>query len=216
MNFLEVIAYMRSSVICDNFLPLDGILYYYAAQQKYGFQDMTLPGENPKIDIKLPLKIINFGSDNWYYSCSWAYPLGAWWIEEGKQNWTKSFDLQYSDLVQFRGRGTVAHKGGKYKSYNMPVFYKIVDKITWYAVGNKEEIEKILRTAFYIGKKSSQGWGRVSEWKVNEINNDWSIEKDGCYTRGIPYDNRLEGQIINYGYRPSYWEKENQGWIKIK
>ena len=56
MNFLEITAYMRSSVICDNFLPLDGILYYYAVQQKYGFQDMTLPGENPKIDIQLPLK----------------------------------------------------------------------------------------------------------------------------------------------------------------
>lgn len=218
MNFknLQITAYMQSNIVCDDFLPFDGILYYFACQQKYGFQEYTLPGINPKIDVILPLKRVN-NKNEWFYSASWAYPLQAWFLSESVCNWTKSFDLNYSDLTKFKNKAKVENKKGKYKSYNMPVFYKVTDKIIWYVVGDKEEIASILQFAQSIGKKTSQGWGRVKKWAVEEIKEDWSIRKDGKLTRGVPvsYDKNTPGQIINYGFRPSYWQKENQGAIVV-
>lgn len=220
MNYqnLKITAIMQSNIVCDNFLPFDSILFYYAVIKKYGYPDVTYPGMNLQIDIELPIqKVNNTDTKNWYYAASWAYQLGQWWHAEGICNWTKSFDSQFSDYVKFKSKGRIEHKRGKYKAYNMPVFYKVVDKIIWYVVGNKKEIENILSIALYIGKKSSQGWGRVKKWKVEIIDEDYSVHKYNKLTRGIPIDNNeIKGKVINYGFRPSYWQKENQTWIRIE
>ena len=220
-NCLKITAFMRTNVVCDEFLPIDGIFYYYYMQQQFGYETVSYPNQkSSNIEIVLPLKIINSDTESWYYSASWAYPIKKWWFAEGQDRWTKKIDLSLADYIDFgKKRGAIPHKSGKYKLYNMPVFYKVVNEITWYVVGNKEEIEKILSIAFYIGKKSAQGWGRVNKWQVEEIDDDFSIKKDGKLTRGIPSDilNIKDGdKIINYGYRPSYWAKENQTWLKIE
>jgi len=58
----------------------------------------------------------------------------------------------------------------------------------------------------HIGKKVAQGWGRINEWQVNQVDKDWSLyDDDGNLMRSIP-----AAQGIVYGIRPSYWSRENQ------
>jgi CRISPR type IV-associated protein Csf3 len=96
----------------------------------------------------------------------------------------------------------------------MPIFYKAALWVRWYCVGDKTEIARLLSTCTNIGKKSSQGWGRVARWEIDQsIGEDWSIWKNGCLMRGIPAFEKPAGHVGNialYGVRPSYWDRRNQ------
>jgi CRISPR type IV-associated protein Csf3 len=161
----------------------------------------------------LPLAIARQGQDNWYYRCSWAqWARGA---TEGQDHWNKRFDNGLSGLVDFRDkRGKVVIEAGQYKAYHMTIFYRVAEWVEWYCVGNRAEIEYLLSTVTHLGKKYSQGWGRVYRWQIEAAPEDWSVWKDGRLMRGVPFDD-IAGykggfNIGTYGIRPSYWRQSNQ------
>lgn len=218
---LKVTAQFRSSVVCDQFFPLDGLLWYQAHRLALGPEQATLPGGNPGGDRKMhmPLKMIHPGEEDWYFACSWAQPH-PWWIQEGTDHWNKRFNSAFVELLDFgKRRGKVIIEQGKYKAYHMPVFYRVAKSVHWYCVGDKAEIEALLSTFTHIGKKTSQGWGRVT-WTVESWHSDWSVWRNGKLMRGVPQPDALalikeHGKfvpfdIVNYGLRPSYYRRENQ------
>lgn len=210
---LRIKAELRCGVVSDRWLPLDGILLYQAHRDQCGPQDLTLPGKySGQMKIAtLPLGITHPGRRNWYYQCSWA----KWADEvEGKDYWNKRFDSQFANLVDFgKRRGKVIIEQGEYKAYHMVIFYRVARWIEWYCVGDKAEIEYLLSTVTHVGKKLSQGWGRVSSWTVEQWAEDWSVWRGGQLMRGIPAEDAPPGMpynIGNYGIRPSYWKRSNQ------
>jgi CRISPR type IV-associated protein Csf3 len=213
---LQITAVLRTAVISDQWLPLDGLLLYQQTRDELGAQEMTTPGTSslaqPKGEAmkggKLPIKTVH--SKEWYYRCSWAQ-----WSEnvEAKDYWNKRYDNALSEFVTFGDRrGTVNNAAGQYKAYHQPVFYRSALWVRWYCVGVKAEIERLLSTLTHIGKKSAQGWGRVARWEVESIVNDWSIWKDEKLMRGIPSFEKPNyvGDVALYGVRPSYWDRRNQ------
>lgn len=214
MEPLKVTAHLRTGVISDQWLPLDAILLYQANRETLGPEVATLPGG---IDIPgmnaLPLGIIHPGRKLWYYACSWARPQ-PWWVAEGRDHWNKRFDQGFAHLVDFKGRrGKVIIEQGQYRAYHMPVFYRVADRVRWYCVGDKIEIEALLSTVTHLGKKRSQGWGRVIRWEVESWTEDWSVWREGKLTRGVPADDVMDKGVfdfIHYGLRPSYYQPENQ------
>lgn len=223
---LKVTARFWSNVVCDQFLPLDGLLWYQAHRLALGPEQATLPGGNPGgvCEMHMPLKMIHPGEPDWYFACSWAQPQ-PWWIQEGTDHWNKRFDSALADLLDFgKRRGKVIIEQGKYKAYHMPVFYRVARSVCWYCVGDKAEIKMLLSTLTHIGKKASQGWGRVA-WTVESWHSDWSVWRDGELMRGIPQPDALaliqeHGKftpfnIVNYGLRPSYYRRENQRMLAV-
>jgi len=217
---LQITATMRTAVVADEFLTLDGVLLYQAMRQKHGAQLFTLPGGYKGELAEVPLRVINRGEPHWYYACSWAYPTRAWWLAEGVDYWNKRFDNGLSDVIDFANkRGKVIIEQGQFKAYHMPIFYKVVDKITWFAVGDAAKIEQLLFTMTHIGKKTSQGWGEVIRWQVEPIAEDWSSWKDGKLTRAVPLQN-LTGHsfplnMTRYGVRPPYYLADNQCFVAM-
>lgn len=214
---LQITAVLRTAVIADRWLPLDGILLYQQTRAGLGSQALSTPGTSnlaqPKGELmrggKLPIKTVH--SREWYYRCSWA----QWSVSvEGRDYWNKRYDNDLSDLVQFDDRrGTVNNLAGAYKAYHQPVFYRSALWVRWYCVGDRAEIMRLLSTCTHIGKKSVQGWGRVLRWEIEPIAEDWSIWKDGKLMRGIPAFEKpagYDGNIALYGVRPSYWDRRNQ------
>lgn len=208
---LRIRAYLRTGIVADRWLPLDGILLYQAHRDKDGPQAMTTPGDYTIQGVStLPLGIIHPGRQNWYYQCSWAQ-----WSHnvEGRDHWNKRFDTQFANLVDFSGRrGKVVIEQGRYKAYHMPVFYRAALWVEWYCMGDRSEIEHLLSTVTHMGKKASQGWGRVSQWAIEPWPEDWSVwRSDGKLMRGIPVeDTRDMVDFMVYGIRPSYWKSNNQ------
>jgi CRISPR type IV-associated protein Csf3 len=205
MRPLRIRAYLQTAVISDRWLPLDGILFYLAMRERFGPQFVSAPNRilAEKI-VPLPLQAVGEG-EKWFYACSFAR-----WSEdmrEFQENYTKKFDLRYSDLIDFgRKRGFVNIGGGRYKAYHFKIYARIATYVEWYCVGVKEQIEKLLRFATHLGKKTSQGWGSVLRWEIEPIEKDWSIWREGKLMRAIPDE---KGKFL-YGIRPPYWYGKHQ------
>lgn len=215
---LQVRAWLRAPVVADKWLPLDGVLLYQAHRDQCGAQHATVPGDySGQMKIAtLPLGIISPGRRNWYYKCSWA----QWSHDiEGRDHWNKRFDSAFTDLLDMGRRSKVQISEGPYKAYHMPIFYRAALWVEWYCVGDKSEIKRLLSTLTHLGKKGTQGWGRVSRWEVSRWPHDWSIVREGRLMRGIPED---QAQVLgisydkaHYGIRPSYWKSSNQKMLAV-
>ena len=218
-EFLRVRAELRTPVVADAWLPLDGILFYQAVRDDLGAQEMTTPGVSllaqPKGEVmkggRLPVAIVH--ARDWYYRCSWAQ-WGPY--VDGQDYWAKRFDMSHAELVDFGGkRGKIDLSSGTYKAYRMPVFYRAALWVEWYIVGDLEAIRYLLACVTHVGKKTSQGWGRVRNWVVEPAAEDWSVWREGKLMRGIPIyhwprDLGEARKLGIYGIRPSYWDKRNQ------
>lgn len=120
---------------------------------------------------------------------------------EFRNYWHKRFDAQEAEeCVDFQGRrGKVNVGAAKYKNYRMPLTIFLVPALTWYAVGDMAEVKDLISRVTSIGKKRSQGYGKVRNWMVQET------EEDLSHLRAIP---NPEGDVI-YGVRPPYWLENN-------
>jgi len=203
---LRIRAYLQAGVISDQFLPLDGIIYYHLVRQEMGEKIYSLPGESnirEGQNITLPFKKSGPKNDAWFYACSFAqWPAS---VIEDKTFYVKRFDLQYAGYIQDK-KNRVDTSRGQYKAYHIDVYYRHALYAEWYALGLKPEIESLLRFCTHIGKKTAQGWGSVLRWEVTEWPEDWSIRGNGNrLMRPVP----VHGDGFLYGVRPSYWNQRH-------
>jgi len=212
---MRVRAYLRTGIISDRYLPLDGVLLYQAARRMFGPRDATLPGRGcgpspAHVHGLVPLEERNPGPQ-WYYACSFAqWPEHA---AEGKDHWNKRFDSQYASVLDLGKQSKVIVEAGRYRSYHMPVFYLAALWVEWYAVGNIDAVRSLLAAVWALGKKTVQGFGRVARWEVESWPEDWSEWRDGRPMRAIPASALGQSfplDLRHWGYRPSYWLPENQ------
>lgn len=206
---LRIRAWLQIGIISDQFLPLDGVIYAHYVREKMGPRNITLPLENTVPEgqqIQLPFRKANIKNPEWFYKCSFA----QWPAEtiEDQQTFSKRFDLKWSGLVDFgKKKAKVDNQRGHYKSYHVKVYYRHANYVEWFADGDKDELEQILRFCTHLGKKSSQGWGAVLRWEVTEWPEDWSVRGEGNkLMRAVP----THGKGFLYGLRPSYWLPKHQ------
>lgn len=185
----------------DGYLPIDSILAAAWMKknhpEKYYNADPTI---DEMITPVLPLAKLDGG----IYAASFAQFRKA---GEETVYWHKRFDAQLAeDYVDFAGRrGRVNTTSATYKAYRMPLNVILTPEVVWYAVGEKAEIERLLEEIPSLGKKTSQGFGQVFEWTVEEIGQDWSVWKDGQLMRNLPDP---DGDA-EWGVRPPYWLPAN-------
>lgn len=202
---LRIRAYLQTGVISDQFLPLDGVLYYHLVRDRFGEQVISIPGRSNVREgagITLPFKKGGPKNDAWFYHCSFAQ-----WPEhtiEDNTFYVKRFDLQHSDLVNNAKR--VMTSSGRYKSYHLNIYYRHAVYVEWFCVGDPTQLKNLLRFCTHLGKKTAQGWGSVLKWEISEWPVDWSIRGHGeKLMRAVPAS---DGEFI-YGIRPSYWNKKH-------
>lgn len=200
---LRIRAYLKTGVVSDQYLPLDGILYYHLVRQKMGVQEFSKAGESTIREgqnITLPIKKGGAKDNTWYYNCSFAqWPENT--IEES------SFKVKSGDWLKheqhYSGNKKIDVKRGKYKNAHIKLYYRHSTHIDWYCIGNPEDICTLLQFCTNLGKNFGDGWGEVLKWEVKEWPENWSIKNDkGELMRAVPAY-RGDGQL--YGLRPSYW-----------
>lgn len=214
---LRIRAYLRAGVVADEWLPLDGALLYQHTRNDLDRRAATVAGasllEQPKgapmKGGRMPIAIVH--ARDWYYRCSWA----QWGPHaDGQDHWAKRIDQTLVDLIDFRGRrGKIDTSAAAYKAYHMPVFYRAAAWVEWYCVGDSDQLTPLIGMITHLGKKTSQGWGRVMIWEIEPIAEDWSIWREGKLMRAIPKRDAPDdyhGRMGYYGIRPSYWDRRNQ------
>lgn len=213
---LRVRATLRTGVVSDQYLPLDGILHYQAHREKAGAQVLTYPGAySTQGGVEMPLAQANGGQQDWFYRCSWAQ-----WpdhVREGRDFWNKRFDTNQADLIDFgRGSGKMVIDKGEYKNYRSALYYRAARWVEWFCVGDKTDIERLLSCCTHVGSERGQGWGRVIRWEVETWPEDWSVWQGELLMRGIPIalaDDWVKRR--NYGVRPSYWHAKNKALLAV-
>lgn len=196
MKPLKITAHMQTGkvVTTDLYLPLDSIMASaWVHKNRPDIAYTPIVDYENMVQAELPLEKRGEG-DDWYWACSFACGEPK---REEILHWHKRFDFDLATKhVDFGNRrGKVDVKSGYYKNYRMPIVTYLVPKLEWYAVGELKEVVLLVDEITHIGKKRSQGFGRVQRWTVEEWPEDLS------FLRAIPDPNG----DMEMGIRPPYW-----------
>lgn len=213
---LKITADMNNGTVVTDLLRLDCIISaakameimkddYYIGRKTAGPAETIIRTLSP---------IMEFNGKIFHASCG----FGNTDAEFGTF-YKKGYDNFNDDIILFSGKGKqIIDTGrGRYKNYIKTLQVKAWPRIEFYARGDGNEIERLLKTHItHLGKKASQGYGEVAKWTVEEIIPDYSLMKDGKAMRPIPLDgfNRDifvgDHYIEEHALIPPAWRHDNR------
>jgi hypothetical protein len=213
---LQITAFLANGIaVYDDWSPaIEGLLIH---QLLYNL-DMASPNPTPDqvekaqsvIDKYLPLgrhpelDLWQCSAPVYQYQCEETTKYRKRWEPNGQVNWGKR-KAKYSTSE------------GPEKSYDLPLFLRLTTRIDWFVMGMPVEINALLNPIAGIGKKRGHGYGQVHQWKVTEIDEDWSLFRDGQLMKPIPVETfkslglpMPHNDIIQWGYKPPSWLPDNR------
>jgi CRISPR type IV-associated protein Csf3 len=198
----------------DGYLPIDSILSYAWIRLNRPDELYNSNTNAMKMDEMiipdLPIEKREMAGE-WYWAASFAVYEAA---GEFMNYWHKRFDKEYEPFLGGK-KTTFYPQSGRFRSYRMPVPGNLTQRITWYCYGNPDETLRLFIDAAitHIGKKRSQGYGLIEEWKVEETDKDYSETGPGgeLMRSMLKPPEGLKGETIvrRYGIRPPYWHVDN-------
>lgn len=100
---------------------------------------------------------------------------------------------------------------GAEKSYDLPMYLRSTDAITWYAIGDVAGVLALVECCTGLGKKRSYGNGQVLKWDVDPIPEDWHLYRGGKLMKPLPIDAVNGGYPVrSWGWRPPAWANWNK------
>lgn len=154
------------------------------------------PGRDEEpFDVPLPLKRWKI-EGTWGWHASALFPDGS--TAESVQFWRKRFRQSRVE----RTTGSPNLTNGTYRDWNMPIPLLLTQRMVGYAFGEMGRIRHELRRSIkYLGKKRAHGRGAIIDIKVEEVNKDFSLKKDGVTMRWLP--SQKGTRLVRP--RPPYW-----------
>jgi CRISPR type IV-associated protein Csf3 len=202
---LKVIFEMTSPIMLAHpFIHLDGLILHLLYRDLLGDDYYCLPSKNP-IDfsewIKAPIK----QTEDIYHASVSFFDTDT----KFATTIYKRFCTEYLDLLQTKKR-KITRGSGFFRDYMMKMVYIPAKAVFFYVNGNRAEIERLLRHVVSIGKKTAYGFGRVKSLRIEEIDADYSIAKNGIAMRPIPVRMLSDAETtMLLAYKPPYWDKRN-------
>jgi hypothetical protein len=176
--------------------------------------------ELPRVPIPVAQRTIN-GVD--VYCCSnpiLPAPLAPDWVE----HINKRIDTtQFALLLAPKERKNLLITSGPYKMLHRPQRVRLIDRVCWFARGNRREMSKLLKSVLAIGQHRGIGYGLVGYWDFEETEQDYSIFAP-CHSKKILMKTVPAGEDLQEvcGFRSSfggiaapYWHPENYREIAI-
>ena len=215
MRNWKVIAVLDSPIAGD--VPyLDGILEFEMAQRQGKAGTVRRGDPAPRLgSIHLPLCRGNFAGVDYIPRCSAPIYVGR---EERHEYIHKRLSVENSMLLEPSERTKVAIGNTWTKSYRLPLKVVNVDRVVWYVGGSKRRpLKSLLRSVHAIGKKRSDGYGRVLRWEFEEVEHDWSwfapSTAGKVLMRVLPFAETLFRDVVGYrryfgGFAPPYWHPD--------
>lgn len=131
---------------------------------------------------------------------------------------TKRFAVEYASLLAAEERTVVATGNATYKSYRFPLRERNVPVVCWFVGGaSRRNLKSALKSVTSIGKKRSNGFGRIARWDFEEVEHDLSwfaaTPHGTLLMRPLPYCDQLPADLIGYrrdfcSVMPPYWHPE--------
>lgn len=120
----------------------------------------------------------------------------------------KRFEEQWTERLD---RKNIRIGSGYFRSYIMTQPYIPAHSVTFYAFGDMELIERLIRQYIIgVGNDFRIGFGAVRSIIIEETDRDYSIVKDRKAMRAIPIDMCVEYEdAVPLAYTAPYWEPRN-------
>lgn len=83
-----------------------------------------------------------------------------------REYWHKRYPTDHAEW----GKKLNADTGtGRWKEYRIPLSTTRTDRLESLCIGHAEEVLRLLDAVTHVGKKGTQGYGRVTNWTVTEV-----------------------------------------------
>lgn len=215
MDNLQITAHLTTSLgAYDNWSPsLEGILVYRLLEENNLLSPNPTPDQVAEtkefIDLNLPLKQGEIKSDKYWCVSSPCYVLHG----ESTDKYRKRWDNHENNLDWGKRKPKFLTSEGAEKSYDLPLYTRSTNSISWFVVGNKTRIKEFLQSVTHIQKKRSYGNGEVREWEIGVIYDDYHLWRNGKLMRPIPVrllDRKLDNPQMIWGWKPPAWLAANK------
>lgn len=123
-----------------------------------------------------------------------------------REYWHKRYPSHRAD---FGAKMAAVTTAGRWKEYRVPLNAVRSDRSRAVAIGNKDEIDRLLKFISHIGKKGAAGYGRVSAWTVTALDADNPLDLV-LASKAVPVECAammdLQGKYSPLkGWTPPYW-----------
>ncbi|MFZ5986372.1 MAG: hypothetical protein ACOYWZ_04490 [Bacillota bacterium] len=99
---------------------------------------------------------------------------------------------------------------GFFRDYAIRHIYIPAKTVVFYVCGDREILNDLCKLVGGLGDNTRIGWGAVRDFRIEEIEEDWSIIKDGVAMRAIPKNLLQETEEKVYiAWKPPYWASES-------
>jgi len=194
----------------------DGPLQYAKALEEIGRDGIEeLNPEDSPEHFDLPVRLQqaqkkNAATRSWVWRCSALHPVVDGSTEWNATKWRKRFDTDHDHQQKETHINVTA---GKFKSYNASLPYTHASRLFFFAdTESPERVVELLDSLKGLGKKTSQGYGRIQGVDYEESCVD-PVVHEGKTLRNIPshFFSELPSRqtIKRVGVRPPYWHHEN-------
>jgi hypothetical protein len=170
--------------------------------------------ELPRMPLPVAQRTIN-GVD--VYCCSnpiLPTPFAPDWVEYiNKRIDTAEIAL----LLAPKERKNLLVTSGAYKMLHRPQRVRLIDRVCWFARGNRREMSGLLKSVVSIGQRRGIGYGLVSHWDFEEMEHDYSLfaywQDKQILMRTVPAGadlNDVRGYRLSFGgFATPYWHPDN-------
>lgn len=170
MSYLRVTARLCSPLAGD--APhLDGLLEKTIASQMH--QSINVDRRRPAPPLAaIPIPIVRERVGVWQIAkCS--SPILAPAVDS-VEYYTRNIDSANADLLAPASQKRIVTSSTWTKSHRLPLRVRHLDRVVWFCEGSRNGVRSATKSIYAIGKKTSQGFGRVASWEVFNIDNDYS------------------------------------------
>lgn len=220
MQNLKISAIMANDIaVCDDWSPDFPSLIEYLLLARAGLAcpnptRSQIEASRSFVEQNMPIEMGSLQGE-WYWKAS--APCYTYTIEQ-QDRFRKRWDYHDRNLDWGKRKAKWSGSEGAEKNYDLPLFLRNPQVITWFAVGDKDAIASRLDSCKGIGKKRSIGNGQILRWDIQEIAEDRHLFYQGNLMRVVPY-RLLFAQpeilqqstvLLNWGWRPPVWLLENR------
>ena len=215
MQNLKITAYLSTPIgTYDNWSPsLEGILVYKLLEE----HNLLSPNPTPQqvADVqqflvnRLPLKQVTLKDEPY-----WAVSAPCYYIKgESIDKFRKRWDTHDRNLNWGKRKPQFKTGEGAEKSYDLPLYTRLVSTISWFLVGDKPAIKRLLSSVTHIQKKRSYGNGEVREWEIGIAYDDYHLWRDDKLIKPMPVrliEEKLDNPQMQWGWKAPSWLPSNR------
>lgn len=101
--------------------------------------------------------------------------VSYWHKRSQRGNWTHTR----------RGRFVITNMTGRYVERRIPMPTRLASRWVAWAVGNRDEIARLLGMLTHVGKRRGIGYGEIRRWIVRPVP-EFSLVREGALMRAMP------------------------------